>query len=57
MEVASEEAQEEKKKVTGCVHPYVLQWSGRCEGCRKAPLSPKLPDHYVRVRHDDEDAA
>jgi hypothetical protein len=23
-----------------CVHPYVLQWSGKCEGCRLTPLPP-----------------
>ncbi len=29
-----------------CVHPYILQWSGKCEGCRTAPLSPSLPDPH-----------
>ena len=22
----------------GCVHQWILAWSGRCEGCRKSPL-------------------
>jgi hypothetical protein len=45
---------------SGCVHPYVYQWSGRCEGCRLTPLSKSLPDHYamrrlreVHERHED----
>jgi hypothetical protein len=36
--------QKAEKKEVGCVHPYVLQWSGKCEGCRTTPLSPSLPD-------------
>jgi hypothetical protein len=38
--------QKAEKKEAGCVHPYVLQWSGKCEGCRTMPLSPSLPDPF-----------
>lgn len=41
----------------GCVHPYILQWSGKCEACRKTPLSPNLPDpHNPNRRESREDA-
>jgi hypothetical protein len=43
--------QKAEKKEVGCVHPYILQWSGKCEGCRKTSLSPNLPDHYNTNRH------
>jgi hypothetical protein len=34
------------QKEAGCVHPYILQWSGKCEGCAITPLSPSLPDPH-----------
>jgi hypothetical protein len=40
----TQKGQVQKEEV--CVHPYILQWSGKCEGCRKAPLSPSLPDPH-----------
>ena len=45
MEVASEETQEEKEEVTGCMHPWVQLWAS-CQGCRKTPLSANLPDYH-----------
>jgi hypothetical protein len=53
---------EELDRVEGqpknCVHPYVWQWSGRCEGCRETPLSKGLPNHYARrIREEHDDAA
>ena len=41
--------QKAEKKELRCVHPYILQWSGKCEGCRKTPLSPNLPDYHLRA--------
>ena len=36
-----------------CVHPYYMQWAGKCEGCRKPPLSPNLPDPHNPRRASD----
>jgi hypothetical protein len=44
--MTAKDLQKAQKKEVGCVHPYVLQWSGKCEGCRTTPLSPSLPDPY-----------
>jgi hypothetical protein len=55
-----EKARKKKGKVPPayhCVHPYVYQWSGRCEGCRLTPLSVSLPDHYARSDQKKPDAA
>jgi hypothetical protein len=48
-ESRKEETQLEKAKRLGCVHPYYLSWAGKCDGCRREPLSPNLPDHYNRA--------
>ena len=45
----AEDAQEAQEEVA-CIHPYILWWSGKCEGCRLSPLSPNLPDHRARAR-------
>jgi hypothetical protein len=55
---APKDPQKAEKKEVGCVHPYILQWSGKCEGCRKTPLSPGLPDHHNPNRSQSrQDAA
>jgi hypothetical protein len=33
-----------------CVHTYYLSWAGKCEGCRKIPLSSTLPDPQNPLR-------
>jgi hypothetical protein len=32
-----------------------LWWHGSCEGCRRTPLSPNLPDHNWRSRPKRKD--
>jgi len=41
----------------GCVHLYYLSFAGKCDGCRRLPLSGRnYPDHYNRAsRRSDED--
>jgi hypothetical protein len=41
-----EESVLQKAARLGCVHPHFLSFAGRCEGCRKTPLSPNLPDQH-----------
>lgn len=44
----------------GCVHGWTLSTTGKCDGCRKEPLSGRLyPDHVSRQMYaeSDEDAA
>jgi hypothetical protein len=55
--MAPKDPQKAEKKEIGCVHPYVLQWSGKCEGCRKTPLSPNLPDHHNPNRSQSREEA
>jgi hypothetical protein len=52
-----EEAEAEELTYTPatCVHPYYLSWAGKCEGCRKVPLSPNSPDPYNREPKEGED--
>jgi len=55
---AGDETALEKAERLGCVHPHYLSWAGRCDGCRRLPLSPNLPDHYARAsRQSDEDGS
>jgi hypothetical protein len=40
-----------------CVHPYVLQWSGKCLQCLEEPLSPsvkRLEELARRVEEREE---
>jgi hypothetical protein len=43
----TEEIIVEKAACIGCVHPWILDWSGRCEDCRLEPLSKDLPEKQV----------
>jgi hypothetical protein len=46
----------EMAKKIGCHHPHVLASTrGRCEGCRRFPLSgPSYPDHYTRKLYQQD---
>ncbi len=48
----------EKAERLGCVHPHYLSFAGKCDGCRRLPLSGRnYPDHYNRAsRRSDEDS-
>jgi hypothetical protein len=45
----SREGTTNKRLPPGGVHPSVTVWAG-CQGCRRKPLSPNLPDPKVRAR-------
>ncbi len=39
----------------GCVHPHYLSFAGKCDGCRKLPISgAAYPDHYSRKLYEDK---
>ena len=40
----------------GCVHAHTLATTGKCDGCRKLPLSGRLyPDHVSRKLYAEMD--
>lgn len=48
------EAPVDKARRVGCRHPHFYSFSGRCESCRKEPLSPNFPDPVWRGTNDPE---
>jgi hypothetical protein len=53
---AKAETLNERAAMIGCVHPWCLAWSGKCEKCRKVPLSGRhYPDHVSRKMYAESD--